>query len=82
MKIENLVRKLQKSGYRIYEWPFQNEQHMFVNGTALVDLVDGIPEVTTATYKDVIQQIEGNRSHIRTLQGKTKELTSNLKMGG
>lgn len=80
MKIENLIKKLQKDGYKIYEWPFQNEQHMFANGTALVDLVDGIPEVTTATYKEVVQQIEESRSHIRTIEGKEKELTSNLKM--
>ena len=82
MKIENLVKKLSRDGYKIYEWPFQNEQHIFVNGTALVDLVNGIPEVTTATYKEVIQQIKTNRSHIRTIEGKTKELTSNLKIGG
>ena len=62
----------------VMEFSFQN--CLGVRGTALIDLVDGEVKSTTAKYKDVVDQIETNKSHILTVEGKKKFLTEYTKL--
>ena len=81
MKFENIVKKLQKDGYVIEIMEFSFQKCAGVKGTALIDLVDGKTVIeTTARYADVIKQIQNNKSHILTIEGKKKFLTEYTKL--
>lgn len=81
MMIGNIIKKLSKDGYQITLGEFDFKKCYMVNGTALIDLVDGTTTETNAKYSDVILQIDNNRSHIQTISDKKKELTSYNKLG-
>lgn len=80
MKFENIVRNLKKDGYEVEVMEFSFQNCLGVRGTALIDLVDGEVKSTTAKYKDVVAQIETNKSHILTLEGRKKYLTEYIKL--
>ena len=80
MKFENIVRNLNKDGYEVEVMEFSFQNCLGVRGTALIDLVDGEVKDTTARYKDVVAQIETNKSHILTVEGKKKYLTEYNKL--
>lgn len=80
MKFENIVRNLKKDGYEVEVMEFSFQNCLGVRGTALIDLVDGEVKSTTAKYKDVVAQIETNKSHILTVEGKKKCLTEYIKL--
>lgn len=80
MKFENIVRNLKKDGYEVEVMEFSFQNCLGVRGTALIDLVDGEVKSTTAKYKDVVAQIETNKSHILTVEGKKKFLTEYTKL--
>lgn len=80
MKFENIVRNLKKDGYEVEVMEFSFQNCLGVRGTALIDLVDGEVKSTTAKYKDVVDQIETNKSHILTVEGKKKFLTEYTKL--
>ena len=80
MKFENIVRNLKKDGYEVEVMEFSFQNCFGVRGTALIDLVDGEVKDTTARYKDVVVQIETNKSHILTLEGRKKYLTEYIKL--
>lgn len=79
MRIENIIKHLEKDGKEVYRGQFDFQEFWMCAGTALVDLVDGSALETSAKYTDVIKQIEENRSHIYTIENKKKSLTSNIK---
>ena len=79
MRIENIIKHLEKDGKEVYRGQFDFQEFWMCAGTALVDLVDGLALETTAKYTDVIKQIEESRSHIYTIENKKKSLTSNIK---
>ena len=81
MKIENTLKRLSKDGYKVYRAEFANQDFWFVNGVGLVDLVNGVAKDTSAKYQDVVKQVAQNRSHIQTIDGNKRELTSYYKMG-
>lgn len=81
MKIENIIKNLTKENIEVYKGEFDFNEFWFVNGTALVDLVDGVAKDTNGRYIDVINQIAHNRSHIYTSNGKSKKLTNVFKLG-
>ena len=76
MKLENIMKQLIKDGYTVYDWQFFGKDFKYVNGTALADIINGEPVATSATYKQVLQQINEGRSHILT----DKSLNRNLKL--
>ena len=80
MKIENIIKNLKKDGKEVYIGQFDFKEFWMCNGTALVDLVDGVAVTTSAKYADVIKQIEEDRSHIYTVENKKKSLTLNIKL--
>lgn len=80
MKFENIVRNLKKDGYEVEPMEFSFQSCLGVRGTALIDLVNGEIKDTTARYKDVVAQIETNKSHILTVEGKKKFLTEYTKL--
>ena len=80
MKFENIVKKLQKDGYEVEEMEFSFQNVLGVRGTALIDLVNGTVVETVARYADVIKQIQNNKSHIQTIEGKKKFLTEYTKL--
>ena len=80
MKFENIVRNLKKDGYEVEVMEFSFQNCLGVRGTALIDLVNGEIKDTTARYKDVVAQIETNKSHILTVEGKKKFLTEYTKL--
>lgn len=80
MKFENIVRNLKKDGYEVEVMEFSFQNCLGVRGTALIDLVDGEVKDTIARYKDVVAQIETNKSHILTVEGKKKFLTEYTKL--
>jgi len=80
MKFENIVRNLKKDGYEVEVMEFSFQSCLGVRGTALIDLVDGEVKDTTAKYKEVVAQIETNKSHILTVEGKKKFLTEYTKL--
>lgn len=80
MRFENIVRNLKRDGYEVEVMEFSFQNCLGVRGTALIDLVDGEVKDTTAKYKDVVTQIDTNKSHILTLEGKKKFLTEYTKL--
>lgn len=80
MKFDSIVRNLKKDGYEVEIMEFSFQKCLGVRGTALIDLVEGEIKETTARYKDVVAQIETNKSHILTLDGKKKYLTQYTKL--
>lgn len=80
MKFENIVRNLKKDGYEVEDMEFSFQNCLGVRGTALIDLVNGEIKDTTARYKDVVAQVETNKSHILTVEGKKKFLTEYTKL--
>ncbi len=80
MKFENIVRNLKKDGYEVEVMEFSFQNCLGVRGTALIDLVNGEIKDTTAKYKEVVAQIETNKSHILTVEGKKKFLTEYTKL--
>lgn len=65
MRYSNIIKKLTKDGYEVQEMCFNYEPCYGVNGTALIDLIDGtVMMETNATYKDVLNQIKAGKSHI------------------
>lgn len=84
MKFENILKNLQKQGYKVEPMEFSFEKCLGVNGTALIDLVDEKVVETSAKYQDVISQIETNKSHIQTINTThdciQKRLTDYLKL--
>lgn len=80
MRFENIVRNLKKDGYEVEPMEFSFQSCLGVRGTALIDLVNGEIKDTTARYKDVVAQIETNKSHILTVEGKKKFLTEYTKL--
>lgn len=80
MRFENIVRNLKKDGYEVEVMEFSFQNCLGVRGTALIDLVDGEVKDTTAKYKDVVAQIETNKSHILTVEGKKRFLTEYTKL--
>lgn len=80
MKFENIVRNLKKDGYEAEPMEFSFQNCLGVRGTALIDLVNGEIKDTTAKYKEVVGQIETNKSHILTVEGKKKFLTEYTKL--
>lgn len=80
MKFENIVRNLKKDGYEVEPMEFSFQDCLGVRGTALIDLVNGEIKDTTAKYKEVVAQIETNKSHILTVEGKKKFLTEYTKL--
>lgn len=80
MKFDSIVRNLKKDGYEVEIMEFSFQECLGVRGTALIDLVEGEIKETTARYKDVVVQIETNKSHILTLEGKKKYLTQYTKL--
>lgn len=81
MKFENIVKRLEKLGYEVYEGEFDFQKCHMCNGTALIDVVDGDVNVTQAKLKDVISQIQDNKSHIQNVNGKKKILSEYNKFG-
>lgn len=81
MKIENIIKKLKKESYQVYEGEFDHKPFMFCNGTALVDISNGVPRPTEARYVDVIKQIKANKSHIYTVDKGVLTFASHYKMG-
>lgn len=81
MKFENILKELAKDKYIVVKGEFAYQECYMVNGTALIDIVDGEVRGTNAKYKDVFKQIDNNRSHIQTIEGKKKYLTTNMKLG-
>lgn len=82
MKIESIIKKLDKDGELVYIGQFDFKECWMCRGTALIDLEDGIAKPTNAKYLDVVKQIEDNRSHIYTIEDGKKGLTNNLKLQG
>ena len=84
MKFENIVKRLNKEGYKVEVMQFSFQECLGVTGTALIDLVNENVVETTAKYNDVVNQIKNNKSHIQTittLNGRTKKiLTDYLKL--
>ena len=80
MRFENIVRNLKKDGYEVEVMEFSFQNCFGVRGTALIDLVNGEIKDTTAKYKEVVAQIETNKSHILTVEGKKKFLTEYTKL--
>ena len=80
MKFENIVKNLKRDGYEVEPMEFSFQNCLGVMGTALIDLVDGEVKDTTAKYKDVVGQIDTNKSHILTVDGKKKILTEYTKL--
>lgn len=80
MKFENIIKSLKREGKEVYVGQFDFKDFFMCNGTALVDLVDGVAVLTTAKYADVVKQIQENRSHIYTIEKNKKSLTTNLKL--
>lgn len=80
MRFENIVRNLKKDGYEVEVMEFSFQNCLGVRGTALIDLVNGEIKDTTAKYKEVVAQIETNKSHILTVEGKKKFLTEYTKL--
>ncbi len=80
MRFENIVRNLKKDGYEVEVMEFSFQNCLGVRGTALIDLVNGEIKDTTAKYKEVVGQIETNKSHILTVEGKKKFLTEYTKL--
>lgn len=80
MKFENIVRNLKKDGYEVEPMEFSFQSCLGVRGTALIDLLNGEIKDTTAKYKEVVAQIETNKSHILTVEGKKKFLTEYTKL--
>lgn len=80
MKFENIVKNLKKDGYEVKVMQFSFKECLGVRGTALIDLVDGEVKETTTRYKDVVAQIETNKSHIQTIEGKKRYLTEYNKL--
>ena len=84
MKFENIVKRLNKEGYKVEVMQFSFQECLGVTGTALIDLVNENVVETTAKYADVVKQIENNKSHIQTItstNGCTKKiLTDYLKL--
>ena len=84
MKFENIVKRLNKEGYKVEVMQFSFQECLGVTGTALIDLVNENVVETTAKYNDVVKQIKNNKSHIQTittLNGRTKKiLTDYLKL--
>lgn len=68
MRFENIVKKLQKEGYIVELMQFNFKECFGVNGTALIDVVNGDVTETSARYKDVIKQIEEGKSHIYNIE--------------
>lgn len=81
MKLENIIKKLAKDGKVIYKGEFDFKECWMCQGTALVDLINGSIADTSAKYDDVLSQIQNNKSHILTVEGKKKTLTSYNKLG-
>ena len=80
MKFENIVRNLKKDGYEVEPMEFSFQSCLGVRGTALIDLLNGEIKDTTAKYKEVVAQIETDKSHILTVEGKKKFLTEYTKL--
>lgn len=80
MRFENIVRNLKKDGYEVEVMEFSFQNCLGVRGTALIDLVNEEIKDTTAKYKEVVAQIETNKSHILTVEGKKKFLTEYTKL--
>lgn len=81
MKIENIIKNLTKDNIKVYKGQFDFKDCFMVNGTALIDLEDGIVKDTTARYMDVLKQVQSNRSHIYTIVDNKKELSLNYRLG-
>ena len=84
MKFENIIKNLEKDGYKVEPMQFSFQNCLGVNGTALIDLINNTVTQTTAKYKDVVVQIQNNRSHIMTINTGhgciQKQLTTYLKL--
>lgn len=81
MLLVNTIKKLEKLGKKVYRAEFDHQPCWFCNGTALIDLKDYKPIDTTAKFSQVLEQIENNKSHICTYEGKKKVLTTYNKLG-
>lgn len=75
MKFENIVRNLEKQGYKVEVMEFSFQSCKGVTGTALIDIVDGEAVPTTAKLTEVLEQITTGKSHIQTIEGKKKYLS-------
>lgn len=84
MTYVNIIKKLSKDGFHVYEGEFAYKPVAMVTGTAIIDLVDGGVVPTSAKYNDVVKQIQNNKSHIMTITTtngcKKKILTDYLKL--
>lgn len=80
MKFEGIIKKLFKDGYEIVPMQFDFKPCLGCRGTALIDIFNGSVVETTAKYNDVVKQIQNNKSHIQTIEGKKKYLTEYEKM--
>ena len=81
MKLENIIKSLTREGYTVYNAEFSNQEFPFCNGTALVNIVNGSPVITEALYRDVVAQIQANKSHIYTIDGGKKSFSQYNKLG-
>ena len=80
MKFDAIIDKLKKDGYKVEVMNFRFEKCLSVRGTALIDLVNGEIKNTTAEYKEVLEQIWLNKSHILTIDEKDRYLTGYSKL--
>lgn len=76
MKLENIIKKLNKEGTIVYKGEFDFKPCHMCKGIALIDLVDGEVADTSARYTDVLLQINNNKSHIYTVEGREKVLSA------
>lgn len=75
MKLNNIIKNLQKEGYVVETGEFSFQECKMVSGTALIDLVDDAVVETSAKYKDVVEQITEGKSHVYTIVCGKKKLS-------
>lgn len=68
MKFENIVKQLKKEGFEIVPMQFSFKDCLGVQGTALIDTIDGEVTPTNAKFSSVVKQITEGRSHIQTIE--------------
>lgn len=85
MTYANIIKKLSKDGFQLYEGEFAYKPVAMVTGTAIINLVDDEVVECEARYADVVKQIEAGKSHILTIETikgcKKKALTPYKKYG-
>ena len=81
MKLKNIIKKLTKEDYIVYKGEFDFKECWMCQGTALVDLVNGSMTETCAKYADVVYQVQNNKSHILTIEGNKRILSTYTKLG-